>query len=226
MKKIFSFISTAALILTFTGCNNIPAEQSSDTGNSKIASLPKTDSNSSHSDEDPYAGLKLSNNREKIEVDTITHDTLNELENHCSLAVIAKVIGNPRQETFYDDSLGINIFVNVITLNTVEITKVLKGDINVGDRIDVYACYGVMGKSFITFDGITPLMEGDEWVLFLSKDDFGDYYQTGGVGGRYPTKNVKNNRAFSLSEYSELGVFNEKDFNRNIYNELLEKYDV
>lgn len=225
MKKIFSFISTAALILTFTGCNNIPAEQSSDTGYSEIVSLPETDSNNSHSVEDPYANIELSNGWEKIEVDKITHSSLDELESHSNCAVIAKVIGNPRQEIFYDEGLGIKIFVNIITLNTVEVTKFLMGDINVGDRIDVYASYGIINDKLVTYDGITPLIEGDEWVLFLSWDGE-KYYQTGGVDGRYPTKNVKNNRAFSLSEYPELGVFNEKDFNRNIYNELVKKYDV
>ncbi len=56
-------------------------------------------------------------------------------------------------------------------------------------------------------------------------DDCGLYWCTGDSDGRYPVSTVQN-QSLKISEYSKLGVYNKEDFNDDIYNELVEKYDI
>lgn len=56
--------------------------------------------------------------------------------------------------------------------------------------------------------------------------DNGEYYFcTGDSDGRYPVKDFAYKR-IALTENEDLGVFDEKDFKDEIYNEILEKYDL
>lgn len=224
MKKIVSIVSAAAICLSLVGCSTGVKDPTSDLSSSTPNYI---DVSAYYTADDPCTELRLANNYEKMEVDRIMYSDLEEIENASRLIIVGRVTGNARQEIFNDGSLGINVITNIVTYSEVEITEVFKGDVNVGDLIEIYASYGIIEDRLTIEDGIAPLIEGDEWIFFLKRDPIdGTYFQSGGFDGRYPTKNSNNSRNFSLLEHPELGVVNEKDFNWKIYNELVEKYDI
>lgn len=204
MKKIISIITLCAVVMTLTACSAAPENSAAD----------------------EYAELKLVR---PVESDRINFRDLETLEAHCDIAVVGKIVGDPIQKNYYEYNpyFDKEILRNIITTGTVEISRVLKGDVKVGDTVNVLQRYGIIGDEFFAYDELTPMQNGDEWVFFLKEEPRLDgYWCWGDTDARYPTKNASSNRPMALAESPELGVLDKSLFNQSIYEELVEKYDI
>lgn len=152
---------------------------------------------------------------------------LEQLERCSEIAVVGTFIEETTQETKYkySDFFGKDILFTVKSFNTIEVTQVLKGNVNVGDTIKICQNYAVIEDRFVTDSALTPMMKGDTWIFFLEPNDNGEYYFcTSDSDGRYPVKDFSYAR-IALTENEDLGVFDESDFKKEIYEEILEKYE-
>lgn len=211
MKRITTIIAAFAACAALTACSSTPQ-------NSDVSVSQNTDT---------FAGLKLK--RAGI-TDRVVFNTLDELERSSHIAVVGTFINDAEQEVDYeyDPYFKKDIIVDINSTNTIEVTKVLMGDVNVGDKLSIDQNYGIVDGELISFSELTPMQKGDEWVFFLRKVAKSDHYIcTAESDSRFPTKNsASNNGIMPLAEGAELGVYNEADFNNYIYEEIVEKYDV
>lgn len=204
MKKIISVLLAGILCslctLTLASCN---------------------ESNSEHSEE--FSGLEF---QKFDEGNRIIYKNLENLENDSDLIVVGTFIGDAKQEEVYtyESHFEKEILSFVVSQNNIEISKVIKGDVSVGDEIVLKQLYGVIDDQFMTDSNLTPMLKEDTWLFFLSKNNDGAYYCTGDNDGRYPLKNFSYRR-IALTDNEDLGVYNKEDFREDIYSEILEKYD-
>ena len=202
MKKLISVI-TACIIcaLTFTACNTPPEAV------------------------DDFSGVEFV--RWGI-VDRWVYDSLAELEKASTVVVVGTFLEDAVQneQYHYSDFFGKDILSGIRSDNTIEVGKVLKGDVEVGDKLTVVQSYGVVDGRLISLSDLTPMVKGDTWLFFLEKSRSSDiFWCVGDSDGRYPVPNSKN-RTLAISDYSELGVYDEQNFKSGIYSEILEKYDI
>lgn len=201
MKKIILLLFLLVNMLTFVSC-----------------------SNSVEGTEEAYSGLKFI---EVAEVNRLKLYDLDSLETVSDVIVVGTFSGNAEQEiiTQYDEQVGYDTLMNVISYNDIIVSKVIKGDVNVGDTLRVAQEYAVVDNRFLTYSELTPMLEGDTWLFFLYNNyNSGIYYCSGDSDGRYPLKNCTYKRN-ALTENEDLGVYEKENFNEKIYNEILEKYD-
>ncbi|MBD5114250.1 MAG: hypothetical protein HDT46_03480 [Ruminococcaceae bacterium] len=152
---------------------------------------------------------------------------LESLENYSEIVVVGTFIEESTQEIKYKymDIFDKEVLFSVKSFNEIEITKVFKGDVNVGDTLKIGQEYAVVEDRFVTESALTPMMKGDTWIFFLEPSDNGEYYYCVSYSeGRYPVKDFVYTR-IALTENEDLGVYDVKDFKEEIYNEILEKYD-
>ena len=203
MKKIISVIITCIIcILTLTACN-------SESGGGY----------------DDFSGLELV----RLGMgDRAVYDRLDNLERASTVVVVGTFVEDAVQKADYQYNSYFNkdILVNVRSDNTIEVSKVLKGDVAVGDRLTVIQGYAVVDDRLVSESDLTPMVKGDTWIFFLKKSSKSDvFWCTGDSDGRYPVPGSKN-RTLAISEYSDLGVYDEQNFKSEIYSEILEKYDI
>ena len=208
MKKIISIISALALCATLTACNKTENDTANETAND-------------------FSGIKLVR---WGYTDREVFDTLEELEWVSDIAVVGTFIEDSVQDLHYHYSevYGKDIIGLVTSDNKIKITRVLKGDVEVGDCVKIRQGYAIDEGMLITRSDLTPMIKGDSWIFFLNYtegDDDGVYWCTGDSDGRYPVSTVQN-QTLAISEYSELGVYDRKDFKDEIYNEIIEKYGI
>lgn len=165
-----------------------------------------------------------------IEADRITYYDLDSLENKSDLIIVGEIVDDPQTEPglTYSDDFNKEILTGMNSYSTVKVKKVFAGDIREGDEIRLGHRCGVYEDQFVTFSEMTPMLKGDSWIFFLMDplDNSGScYYCTGDSDGRYPLKNASYCRT-GLTEYEDLGVYRRDSFKDNIYNEILDKYDL
>lgn len=203
MKKIAALISAFILCVTLTACNSpSPSE------------IP-----------DDFSGIEL---LRWGEVERQVYGTLEEIEEVCDLVVVGTFIEDSIQDLdyHYDDFFGKEIIGLVQSKNTIEVSQVLKGDAEPGDLLNISQGYAVENGKLISWSALTPMIKGDTWVFFLGElEGSGEYACIGDSDGRYPVSTAQN-QTLTVSEYSELGVYDRKDFKDRIYNELVEKYGI
>lgn len=211
MKKIISLFLTAALLLTLTSCNR-EAE-------------PPYESESDYEDKLPFEGIELA---KAGDVNRPQYDNLDELEEDSDLIVVGTCMGDAEQKDIYqyDGHFDTDILVMTNSTCQVKITQVFKGDVKVGDTIPVMQQYGVDKEKnrLLTYSDLTPMLDGDTWLFFLYDNRGENYMCCGDRHGRYPVEN-HTYRKTALTDSEELGVFNEYNFNQEIYDEILEKYE-
>ena len=157
----------------------------------------------------------------------IQYFNLESLENNSELVVVGTFIEDSTQDVKYKymDFFGKEVLFSVQSFNQIEITKVFKGDFNVGDTLTICQNYAVVEDRFVTESALTPMMKGDTWIFFLEPSQIGEYYYyVCDSDGRYPVKDFTYKR-IALTENEDLGVYDAKDFKEEIYNQILEKYD-
>lgn len=202
MKKILSVLAMAAVVL-LSGCAKLE---------------PPVD----------YSGLEFVDCTELSMI--MGYADLAGLEEDSDLIVIGTFKGNARQELDmrFEPYFNKEVLYNVISYNTFKISKVFKGDVKAGDKIEVAQYYGVYEDKFYTDSGLTPMLDGDTWLLFLGKnpEKFGDSYSCAGdTCGRYPVPGAVNEVVIPFSADMEKGVYDPYDFEDEIYDEILEKYE-
>ncbi len=203
MKKLISVFAAIAACITLTACNGTP-----ETSNA-------------------FSDLELVRTGMS---DRIVIEYLQTLEEYNDIAVVGEFIGNSESDITYtySEHFGKDIITDVRSYNTIKVTNVLRGDVSVGDELTIGQSYGVADGKLITFSDLTPMVKGDEWIFFLNKEPDADiYWCCGDSDARYPTKNsAAHNGRLAFADSCQLGVYDEEDFNRDIYNEIVEKYDV
>ena len=199
MKKIISIITACIIcILTLTACNTT----ANDFSDLEVVRWGE-------GDRDIYSSLDM-------------------LEKYSNIIVVGTFIEDAVQEEEYryNDYFKKDLLSWISSYNTIEVSKVIKGDVEVGDKITIIQGYGVVDDRLITLSDLTPMIKGDTWFFCLSCEEGSDiYWVTGDSDGRYPVPNSKN-RTLAISEYSDLGVYDEQNFKSDIYSEILEKYDI
>lgn len=173
--------------------------------------------------DEEFVGLELV---EWEEGNRLQYFTLEDVEEKSDLILIGRFTGDAVQEEVYqyDDHFQKDIVIFTKSKNTLEILKVYSGDVNEGDSITVTQYYGVYDDSLTTDSKLTPMLNGDTWLFFLSAMKDGTYCCTGDNDGRYPLQNA-NYRKIALTDNEQLGVYHKEDFREDIYGEILEKYD-
>jgi len=207
MKKLISIIVTFAICSLFTACDTV--------------------TDFSEETESPFEFEELKLVRTGI-YDRVVFDDLNMLEDFVDIAVVGEFIADTEQEITYgySDHFKKEIVTDIVSYNTIEVKKVLMGDVNVGDNLRIEQYYGIVDGELITYSGLTPMQKGDEWIFFLHKHYTADRYGCfGDTDARYPVPSAEN-APMPLSDDPALGVYDEQDFNQDIYNEILEKYDI
>ena len=152
---------------------------------------------------------------------------LESLESHSEIVVVGTFVEDSTQELTYqyEEFFGKEILAFVDSFNNIEVTKVFQGDVNVGDTLTICQDYAVVEDRFVTYSALTPMMKGDTGIFFLGSSDNGEhYFCTSDSDGRYPVKDFTYTR-IALTENEDLGVYDKVDFNEEIYNEILDKYD-
>lgn len=155
-------------------------------------------------------------------------DNLEMLEDWSNIAVVGKFVGDTVQdiEYQYDAYFEKDIVTGVMSENTIEVSRVLMGDINVGDELRIVQRYAVVDGQLITFSDLTPMQKGDEWVFFLRKVLNTDkYICSADYQSRFPVSGAEN-ALMPLSDSSELGVYEKSHFDKAIYDEIVEKYGI
>ena len=202
IKTIVSAICACALCVSLTACSQTPKE------------IPKD-----------FSGIEL---LKWGETDRRVYDDLETLEESSDLVVVGTFIEDSVQDLdyHYSEFFGKDILANVESINTIKVSRVIKGDVKEGDTVKIGQGYAVEDGQLITFSDLTPMVNGDTWVFFLSTaNDCGYYWCTGDSDGRYPVSTVQN-QSLAVSEYSALGVYDRQNFKDEIYGELVEKYGV
>lgn len=202
MKKLISIITLLAACITLTAC-----AQSADNL------------------DDGFSNLELVN---PGMTDRLPIDDLEMLEDWSHIAVVGKFVGDTVQdiEYMYDSYFEKDIIVDVMSENTIEVSRVLMGDVNVGDELRIVQRYAVVDGQLITFSDLTPMQKGDEWVFFLRNvQDTDKYICSAENQSRFPVSGAENN-PMALSDAPELGVYEEAHFDRVLYNEIVEKYGI
>ena len=202
MKKLISTIMVCAVCLSFTAC-----------------------ATETKSPEDGFSRLELV--RSEM-TDRIPMNDLEMLENFSHIAVVGKFVGDTVQdiEYEYNSFFEKDIITNVMSENTIKVSRVLMGNVNVGDELQIVQRYAVVDDELITFSELTPMQNGDEWIFFLrSVSDTDKYICSADCQSRFPTGESAN-RMMSLAERADLGVYEEVCFDWDIYNEIVEKYNV
>lgn len=199
MKRTISFILSAVLILTvLTSCSTESKEE--------------------------FEGVEL---LEWGEVNSLGYFDLESLEKACDIIAVGSFVGDAKQEDVYkyNDQFGKDVLFSTKSYSSMKISKVIKGDVEVGDTLTVSQNYGVVDDKLITCSELTPMLDGDTWLFFLYNNyDSGIYCYAGDSDGRYPVKDFTYQR-IALTENEALGVYEKENFNQAIYDEILEKYD-
>lgn len=200
MKKILSIIAVLTVCTILTACSSV-------TKNGGRKSLE---------------GLEL------VRISSYTISTVKsfeDLERESELIVIGEFIDDP--EVCYKRYSG-NSVAEIASLCPMKITKVLAGDADIGDVVNVFQKSGIYNDKFITSSKLTPMQNGDEWVFCLWQNSDEripeGYWCVSDNKGRYPAQNSASNEVMCFSDSPELGVYDQDDFQEEFYNKLLEKY--
>lgn len=159
--------------------------------------------------------------------------SLDELVDNSDLIVLGTFVDDARQncptgnnEPSTDKVDGnddvMDLYRDGASYNKLRIDKVFYGDIEAGEEIvicdDSYVTDGKL--MYIASDTLTPMIKGEQWVYFLRKQspEYGDCYFPLFTEGRYPVPGKEN--TFVLTGDSQHGVFDEKYFHEDIYEDV------
>lgn len=118
--------------------------------------------------------------------------------------------------------------------NTLEIDRVIKGDVSVGDSLIIHQS-STIGRAnasddkhlIFCLDQLSPMLKGDKWVYFLKLEDDGTFSPVNGPQGRYPLPNSANRLISSDGETPNVDEYftyeNAALAREEIYEELLKK---
>ncbi len=111
-----------------------------------------------------------------------------------------------------------------------KITRVLEGDLQVGETVTVIQNYYYKdtqygGREIVNESFMFPMKKGDEWIYFLAYDKKNQAYKSAFLyQGRYPVPPSKDSSADDFSAY-EMGLYKKYDYCDAIYNDIVNRYD-
>ncbi len=203
MKKLISIIAALASCVSLAACSKSPESSG------------------------VFAGVELVRTGM---ADRIVADNLEELEKYSDIAVVGKFIDDAVSDNTYtySDYFEKEILTFPRSYNTIEVKQVLMGDVKIGDKLVIEQLYGIDDVTLYSVSDLTPMVKGDEWIFFLCKDTDSDICgYTADSDSRFPTKiSASRNSRLAFADSWQLGVYDEADFRQDIYNEIVEKYDV
>lgn len=86
---------------------------------------------------------------------------------------------------------------NCVSYNSLEVDKVLKGNVEEKDILTICQNSSISAGTDIVYnffvgDQLSPMLKGDKWIYFLKKDENGIYSPVNGPQGRYPLPGYTN----------------------------------
>ncbi len=192
-----------------------------------LISICVTSCNKNENKKDDIKENKPQTNVISSEVDAIGYQNLNELIEVCDLVVVGEhTTDGVLQNEFLDANKSPYLFD--VSESSFEISRVIKGDVKVGDTINItqqYYIQNVEGVDTI-YDSseMTPMKKGEKWVYFLSYDEINDTYWIRNIYGKYPVPESNNSTADGFTA-EEMGRYKKNNMVDSLYNELVEMYD-
>lgn len=146
------------------------------------------------------------------------YSTYAETASASDIVVMGTFVSDPYQ--YIDPSKNQNALF-FISYGKFKVEKVLKSDgsVNEGDIILVSQHTAVCGEKLKSSYGLTPIINGDSWVYFLT--GHGGFYTVQEPDRRYPVPGRTNTKLPSCN--NKKGVYHESWFNDDIYGVINEK---
>lgn len=117
---------------------------------------------------------------------------------------------------------------NTQSYNKFRIDKIIKGNntVNEGDEIIISQSYAVYDDELLTYSGLTPMLKGDKWFYFLTKNNDTDTYRaTGDTDGRYYCfGDIDREYQYTLLTDNSLGVYKTEDYKQNIHEIIMDRH--
>lgn len=194
-----------------------------------LASCKKTDV----SDSDIPSDIELV----RPQSDRTYYENLNQVEDQATIIVraVAKETLSQEVDTIYDYVLQKELPTYGYTKREIEVAKVYKGDVNVGDKLVLLQEYYIWTKSdgkkqLVNSSSIKPATKEKEYLLFLRHEEMmGGYSTVGDYQGMFaiPTDEVRIIMEEGTLEQSDLDTYYDDEPLYNLfplYNEVTEKY--
>lgn len=161
------------------------------------------------------------------DVDAVGYQNLSDLFDVSDLVVVGvHTTDGIRQNEFLDANK--NPYLHDVSESSFEISRILKGNLSVGDSINITQNYYIQNDDGVDtiYDAseMTPMKKSEKWVYFLSFDEINDTYWIRSIYGRYPVPTAENIKADELTA-EEMGRYKKNDMVDSLYNELVEMYD-
>ncbi|HEX7056583.1 MAG TPA: hypothetical protein VF260_05230 [Bacilli bacterium] len=171
-----------------------------------------------------------------IPTDRDIYSDLQQVEANSTIIVEAVAKENLGQDvsTHFDNELQKDLPDYGYTRWEIEVTKVYKGDVKVGDKVVLLQDYYIWtypdGKQqLVTFTSLKPVVKNNKYLLFLVYDhNLQGYCAVGDYEGMFaiPTKEIKEKTKAGELEQSDFEVYNYETLHYliPIYNEVAQKY--
>ncbi len=154
--------------------------------------------------------------------------TYSELLNACDVAVVGKFIDDPWQN-IDPKALASTCSERGHSFNCLEVEKVLSPncEVKAGERLVIHQNYAIAKDGILSDSKLTPMLNGDRWVYFLTYNDSnGTYYPLNDYNGRFPVPdNSTEGNKFLPAMDNKYGLIDARDFDKDIYNTLKEILD-
>lgn len=173
----------------------------------------------------------------RLQSERAYYENLEQIEDQATIIVKAVVSENLGQEvdTIYDYALQKELPTYGYTKWEVEVTKVYKGDVKVGDKLVLLQEYYIWTKSdgkkqLVTSSSVKPLNQGEEYLMILRYEEMlGGYSTVGDYQGIFaiPTDEVMAMIEDGKAEKSDFDIYYDDEplnYLFPLYNEVIEKY--
>lgn len=182
-----------------------------------------------------WEGLEVIN----ISCDRTLYESLEEIEEEATIIVEVEARDTVEQvvSTFYDSVFKQNYPEAGYTKRELEVEKVYKGDVSVGDKIVLMQDYFIWAedngeKKLMSLTELKPMKKGEKYLLFLAWSKNKEaYYEVGDFQGVYPleaaTVNSKDRSIDSKQEFDHVYPSESHSWTlAPIYDEVQAKYYI
>lgn len=134
------------------------------------------------------------------EADTIIYENIDELEKDAQIIVEAKIVGQQSTENYVQNGEILETY----GVTNVEINKVYKGNVAVGDVITV-AEPGYIDKkgNYVSFEGYKLMEDNGRYLLFMTTSKSGKHVLLGLFQGKFDLHIKEEQQNLSLGKLTE-----------------------
>ena len=171
-----------------------------------------------------------------MSTDRILFENLQQVEDYSTIiaeAVAKKSIGQ-EVSTHYDYEFKKELPDTGFTRWEIEVTKVYKGDVKVGDKLPLLLQYYIWAnsdgkKQLVTGSSLKPVVKGNKYLLILDYDDYNKgYWLVSDYEGMFavPTGDLRAKVKAGTLAQSDLDVYDGETLQYliPIYSEVVQKY--